>query len=134
MLNFDICVIWWCSDGSINSQEYKGFWNLWSHYQDIYDWISPLNKPSDLWFILTLQSVGRNEYGKFGHLSIFTSLKHLIMLLECNFSQGFMFIKDADTDSMQGHAAQIFFFFFYYAFKKFGAFFYSSKFQITLTF
>ena len=23
VLNFDICVVWWCSDGPINSQEYK---------------------------------------------------------------------------------------------------------------
>ena len=30
-------------DGSVNSQEYKSFWNLCSHYQDIYDWISPIN-------------------------------------------------------------------------------------------
>ena len=37
------------------------FWNLCSQYQDIYDWISPLNKRSGLLFILTQQSVGRNE-------------------------------------------------------------------------
>ena len=36
--------------------------------------ISLFNKPSDLWFILTQQSLG--EYGKSSHLSIFTSLKH----------------------------------------------------------
>ena len=26
-LNFDVivCVVWWCSDGSINRQEYKSF-------------------------------------------------------------------------------------------------------------
>ena len=28
-LNIDLCVAWWCSDGSMNSQEYKSF--------DIYD-------------------------------------------------------------------------------------------------
>ena len=22
---FDVCVVWWCSDGPINSQEYKSF-------------------------------------------------------------------------------------------------------------
>ena len=44
--------------GSINSQEYKSFEidavtiNIY-----IYDWISPLNKPSQLWFILTQQSI-----------------------------------------------------------------------------
>ena len=25
ILNFDVCVVWWCSDGPINSQEYKSF-------------------------------------------------------------------------------------------------------------
>ena len=24
-LNFDVCVVWWCSDGPLNSQEYKSF-------------------------------------------------------------------------------------------------------------
>ena len=30
--------------------------------------------------------MGENEYGKSSHLSIFTILKHLMMLLKCNFS------------------------------------------------
>ena len=44
LLNFDVCVVivCWCSDESINSQEYKIVKN-W--YQDINDWISPFNKP-----------------------------------------------------------------------------------------
>ena len=25
LLNFDVCVVWWCSDGPINSQEYNSF-------------------------------------------------------------------------------------------------------------
>ena len=25
LLNFDVCVVWWCSDRPINSQEYKSF-------------------------------------------------------------------------------------------------------------
>ena len=25
LLNFDVCVAWWCSTGPINSQEYKSF-------------------------------------------------------------------------------------------------------------
>ena len=48
--------------------------NVWSwcgHYQDIYDWISPFNKPSDWWFILTQQCMVEYEYGKSGHLSFF---------------------------------------------------------------
>ena len=39
-----------------------------------------------------------NEYGKSGHLSIFTSLKHLMMLLQCNIS-GLHFYTLIDTDS-----------------------------------
>ena len=73
-----------------NSQKYKSF-EIDSHYQDIYDWISPFNKPSDLWFILPQQSIGGNEHGKFGHLTIFASLKHLMILLTRNFFQGFIF-------------------------------------------
>ena len=47
------------------------FWNLWSLYQDIYDWISPLNKWSGRPFILTQQSMRRNKYGISGHLQYF---------------------------------------------------------------
>ena len=36
-------------------------WNLCFYYQYIYDWISQLNKWSGLPFILTQQSMGRNE-------------------------------------------------------------------------
>ena len=25
LLNFDVCVVWWSSDGPLNSQEYKSF-------------------------------------------------------------------------------------------------------------
>ena len=25
LLNLDVCVVWWCSDGPINSQEYNSF-------------------------------------------------------------------------------------------------------------
>ena len=25
LLNFDVFVVWWCSDGPLNSQEYKSF-------------------------------------------------------------------------------------------------------------
>ena len=39
---------------------------------------------------------GGNEYGKSSHLSIFTSLKHLMMLLSAIVFQGFIF----NTDNM----------------------------------
>ena len=38
-------------------------------------------------------------YGKSSHLSTFTSLKHLMMLLKCNFS-GLYFYTLSDTDSI----------------------------------
>ena len=68
------------------------FWNGCSHYQDIYDWISPSNKWSDSWFILTQQILWGNEYGKSILLSINTSLKHLMMHFEVQFFQGFIFL------------------------------------------
>ena len=52
---------------------------------------------------------GGNEYGESGHLSIFTHLKHLMMLLEFFFFFRASYLHHiTDTDSMQGHAAQIF--------------------------
>ena len=51
-----------------------------------------------------------NKYCISGHLHIFTFWSaHLIMLLKCNFFQGFIFTPITDIDSMQGHAAQIIF-------------------------
>ena len=47
------------------------FCNLCSHYQDIYEWISPFNKQSDWWFILTQHSMVESEYGKSRQLSFF---------------------------------------------------------------
>ena len=45
---------------------------------------------------------GENEYGESGHLSIFTLLKHLMMLLKYNFFRASLLhiIKDTDTFSM----------------------------------
>ena len=50
---------------------------------------------------------GGNEYGISGHLHIFTFSKYLIMLLKCNFFRASFLHPITDTDSMQGHAAQI---------------------------
>ena len=69
------------------------FWNICGHYQDICDWISPLNKLSGLPFILTQQSMGRYELqDKSGHLPII----HLFEALNGHFwgaifSNGFIF-------------------------------------------
>ena len=102
LLNFDVCVVW-CSDGLINRQEYKSF-EIYADYQDIYDWVSPFN---DSWFILILQSMGGGgEYGKSGHLYIFTSLKHLMVLLKFFLFRASFLHHITNTASIKGHAAQ----------------------------
>ena len=74
-------------------------WNFCGHYQDVYDWISPLNKPSDLWFILTQQSMGEIIMVNpvtclFSlHWSTFDAFKE-------QFSQGFILHLIKDTDSI----------------------------------
>ena len=52
--------------------------------------------------------MGENEYGKSGHLSIFPYLKHLMVLLRCNFFRASFLLLIKDTDSMYGHAARTF--------------------------
>ena len=52
---------------------------------------------------------GGNDCGKSGHLSIFTSLKHLMVLLRCIFFSGLRFYTLSKTlISCKGHTAQIF--------------------------
>ena len=54
--------------------------------------------------------MGENEYGESGHLSIFTLLKPLMMLLKYNFFSGLHFyILTKDTDSMLGPCSSDFF-------------------------
>ena len=72
-----------------------------SHYQDIYDWISPFHKPSGSWFILTQQSMGGNEHGKSGHLSIFTHMKHLKP--QDSFGEFDNFFLDRSSESAGNH-------------------------------
>ena len=43
---------------------------------------------------------GENGYGKSGHMYIFTSLKHVMMLLKCNFGRASFLHHITDTDSM----------------------------------
>ena len=74
------CLCWIMMFRWTNKQPgIQTFWNLWGNYQDIYDWISLLNKWTASPFILTQQFMGRNEWDKSGLLSIFTSLKHLTL-------------------------------------------------------
>ena len=52
--------------------------------------------------------MGRNEYGISGHLHIFAFLKHLMVLLRCNFS-GLHFYTLSKTLTACRDIAQIFF-------------------------
>ena len=94
------------------------FWNWCSHYQEIYDWISPFNIPSGLWFILTQQSMG-GDYGKSGNLSVFTVLKHLMLPLKCSFFRASLLHLIEDTDSMQGDVALFLLFYIFFKLKHF---------------
>ena len=70
------------------------FWNWCSHYQEIYDWISPLNKRAGSAFILTQLSMGENEYGESGPfwpLVYFHFFEALNDAFEVQFFQGFIF-------------------------------------------
>ena len=44
--------------------------------------------------------MGENEYGKSGHLFIFTFFKHLMMLLKCIFFRVSFLHLIEDTDNM----------------------------------
>ena len=44
--------------------------------------------------------MGENKYGQYGHLSIFTLLKHLMMLLKYKFFRVLFLHLTKDTDSM----------------------------------
>ena len=77
------------------------FWNLCCHSKDINDWISPLNKRSGLLFILARQFMEERTTGKSGHLSIFTFLKHFMMLLKCNVFRASFLHLTKDTGSIR---------------------------------
>ena len=68
------------TDGSINSREYKSF-DIYAVTIKIFfnDWISPLNKLSDFWFILKHQSVGKKSMVNPVPCIFFSPLKHLIL-------------------------------------------------------
>ena len=57
-----------------NKPGMQKFWNWCSHYQENYDWISPLNKRSGWPFYSNTVVYEENEYGESGHLSIFSAL------------------------------------------------------------
>ena len=88
------------------------FWNLCSHYQDTCKvlWLNITSeyktvrlKPYQLPFILLQTAVYGEKwvrYIKSSHLSIFPSLKHLMVLLRCIFFGASFLHLIKDTDSM----------------------------------
>ena len=88
----------WCSEGSINSHECKSFEidavTIKKSMIEYYHWIN------DLAHHLFEHSSGKWVHGESGHLSIFTVLKHLMMLLKYNvFRASFLHIT-RNNDSM----------------------------------
>ena len=111
--NFELHV--WCLScilmlRRVNKQPWIHiYWNLCCYYQDIYDWISPFNKPSGSWFILALYSLWGKLVWHFWSFAYFHFFGALKKLFELQFLSGALFSHPVkDTDSMQGHAAQIF--------------------------
>ena len=84
------------------------FRNLCCYDQDIYDWISPFNKPSGSWFILILHTV---YMGKWKMVFLVTCIFSLFEALYNAFEFEVQIFRASflhpitDTDSMQGHAA-----------------------------
>ena len=100
LLNFDVCVVWWCSDGPLNSQEYKSFEIYVVSIKISMTEYHLLNKRSGRPFILTQQSIGRNEYGISGHLHIFCFFEALNGAFEVQFFRASFLHRIKDTDSM----------------------------------
>ena len=92
LLNFDVCVVWWFSDGSINSQEYKRFE---IHVVTIKISMTDYHHSINCFLVYANTAVygggggGDDEYGQSGHLSIFTSLylKTLFIIVEAPFKR-----------------------------------------------
>ena len=95
----------------INSQEWKSFEidavTSKISMTEYHHWIN--RQTYGLFLHSSLLGYGGKEYGiKSGHLCIFTSLKHLVILLKCSLFRASFLHLIKDTDSMNGHAAQIF--------------------------
>ena len=108
---FDGCVVWWCSDGPINSQECKSFEiyavTIKIFMTEYHHWI---NGQAHLFQHSSLR--GRNEEDISGHIVYF----HFFEALNGAFELQFFFrasflhlIKDTDTDSMKGTCSSDFF-------------------------
>ena len=71
------------------------FWNLCCHYQDIYHWIN-----GQAYHLFLHSSI----WGKMSEINLvivmFTSLKHLMVLLRCNFFRASFLHLIKNTDSM----------------------------------
>ena len=100
LLNFACLCCTMMFRWTIKQPGIQKFWNLRCLYQNIYDWISPLNKRSGRPFILTQESMGEMSMVFLVSciFSLFWSM-HLMVLLRCNiFRTSFLhLIKDIDS-------------------------------------
>ena len=87
LLIFDVCVVWWCSDGPINSQEYKSFEiyavSIKISMTEYHHWINGLadhlysNTAVDLWgemstvFLVTIFPLFEALNGAFDEVQFF---------------------------------------------------------------
>ena len=75
------------ADRSINIQELKRFEiDAVTIKKFMTDYLHLINSQAYI-CVLTQHSMGGNEYGKSGHVSIFNLLMHLMMLLKYKFSR-----------------------------------------------
>ena len=110
LLNFDVCdVCMMIFRGTNKEPGIQKFWNLCCYHASIHLWLNiTIQKPSGSWFILTLQSMGEISilFLVTCIFSLFWSTL-IMMLLKCNFFRASFLHPITDTDSTQGHAAQI---------------------------
>ena len=90
----------------INKQPWiQPFWNLWCHYQDKYDWISPVNELKLLCFILN------SLWGKISMVNLITCIFSLFEALNDVFEvqcfQGFIFYNNHRHWVIAGRAMQL---------------------------
>ena len=92
MLNFNVCVVQCCSDGSINNQEYKSFAIDAVTIKKSMTEYSSFNKTVGLTLYSNTAVYGGNQYGKSGSLVYFHSFEALYDAIEVQiFSRCFIF-------------------------------------------
>ena len=90
LLNFDVCAVWWCSDGPINSQEYTRFEihavSIKISMTEYHHWINGL-----LTIYAYTTVYGEKWVWYFWSLAYFCFFEALTSAFEVQFFQGFIF-------------------------------------------